>query len=577
MTDRPTPSLRNRAARRLYRFARLRQRWTWSWVALGVAILVLGVVGFRLQGYTQWDTLIYKTFQLFTLESISELADPLEPGDSSAPPPGVLIRVLRILAVLFAVGALLVFFRERLQRLSLRVLSKGHAVVSCGSGGQGALLARSLHEHGYPVVAIAPKGGDCAELSDLDIPVVEGDPTEAETLRDAALHKAAYLFVAEEHTPESLRIAHAARRFSEKRKRGALDCLVCTTSSAPRALTVSDDVFVERPFYRHAFQLLDRAAHALAEELIDGKGESAPPPHLLIVGDGEFCERLIVNCAYLWPADRPGPPLRITVDPEAMYERCRDHPAVRKIAVSALTVPLSELEPPTKIVVSASDSLACYERAHELAALLPDSIVTAAVADEAVFAEWEATKNGAYVPGNLEVYHSLGRLLDPQVLLRCTFDLYARQVHEAYLKIQDQADLRPKDDPARWAWAKLPEHLKDSNRAFAADIERKLQALGCRRVPLRDEDSAFEFNDDELDRLARMEHERWLRERSKATGRRDADETWKLAEERDVNRRESPLLVAWEDLDPVVRDWDRELVRAIPAILRSAGWGLERA
>ena len=68
------------------------------------------------------------------------------------------------------------------------------------------------------------------------------------------------------------------------------------------------------------------------------------------------------------------------------------------------------------------------------------------------------------------------------------------------------ASLRP--------WDELPEEFKESNRAQARQVGEKLAVIGCLMVPTFDPTLGFAFDDDELQLLAQLEHERWLAERT---------------------------------------------------------------
>ncbi len=71
-----------------------------------------------------------------------------------------------------------------------------------------------------------------------------------------------------------------------------------------------------------------------------------------------------------------------------------------------------------------------------------------------------------------------------------------------------------------------------------------------------------EFTPDAVERLADMEHARFNIERLLSG--------WTLGP-RDLDRKQSPYLVGWAELPESVREWDRQAVRAIPALLQKIG------
>lgn len=152
---------------------------------------------------------------------------------------------------------------------------------------------------------------------------------------------------------------------------------------------------------------------------------------------------------------------------------------------------------------------------------------------------------------------------------QAVLETLARAIHEDYVRKQAEEGHTPADNPSMVPWDELPEHLKESNRRQAGDIGNELGAIGGSVAPLSDggQDS-FAFGSVEVELLARMEHDRWWRERESGG--------WRFAPVKDVERKESPYLVPWEELPEDVRELDRNAVRAIPDVLAGAGLGVVR-
>ena len=114
------------------------------------------------------------------------------------------------------------------------------------------------------------------------------------------------------------------------------------------------------------------------------------------------------------------------------------------------------------------------------------------------------------------------------------------------------------------------ETYRRSNRDLAFDIGAKLRRVDCAIEPMADWDApVFVFSFDELELLARLEHERWSADR-----RRDG---WVYGPERTAEKKLHPDLVPWEQLSEDVRDKDREAVRLIPGLLATyAGFSIVR-
>jgi hypothetical protein len=143
-------------------------------------------------------------------------------------------------------------------------------------------------------------------------------------------------------------------------------------------------------------------------------------------------------------------------------------------------------------------------------------------------------------------------------------EMVARVVHEHFRS----AGWHDASDPANRQWDDLPEQLKESSRAAARAISRKLEARGLAIRPSKPGiDNPFEFSLEEVEELAVSEHERWCRERSAAG--------WK-AGVRDIEAMTTPNLIPWEELPEIEREKDRELVMAIPSWLRKFGYEIHR-
>jgi hypothetical protein len=112
----------------------------------------------------------------------------------------------------------------------------------------------------------------------------------------------------------------------------------------------------------------------------------------------------------------------------------------------------------------------------------------------------------------------------------------------------------------------LREDEKESNRDNVRDIANKLAAVGYVMMPARSNEPPFEFPGDDLDFLARMEHERWMRDKIR--------HGWTYGEKTDKDKKIHESLESWEDLSEEERDKDREMIRGIPKILAKAGYAI---
>ena len=91
----------------------------------------------------------------------------------------------------------------------------------------------------------------------------------------------------------------------------------------------------------------------------------------------------------------------------------------------------------------------------------------------------------------------------------------------------------------------LPDHLRKENMAAASALPEKLAAVGYAILPAREGLTHVEFPTDVIDRLAEIEHDRWLR--SKLRG------GWKYGEVRKNEEKIHSAMLPWNEITPEVR------------------------
>jgi uncharacterized membrane protein len=142
----------------------------------------------------------------------------------------------------------------------------------------------------------------------------------------------------------------------------------------------------------------------------------------------------------------------------------------------------------------------------------------------------------------------------------------ARAFHRVYLDACLARGEQPGSRPALVPWEELPEVFRESNRDQARHMATKLAALNAMLVPFFDPSLTFTYRDDEVQRLARMEHDRWMAERL-ASG-------FVLGPSRQDHTH--PDLVPWEQMSDEARDKDARFIRDLPRLLADAGFQIVR-
>ncbi len=565
----------------------------WPLIAvLFAAALVIGWVGFdrSLAALGQPGSFLdklYLSLQLFVLQS----------GAVSPPMPWQL-EVARFLApattAYATVSAVVAVLDEQISGLRAR-LSAGHVVV-CGLGRLGALVAKGLRGAGHDVVAIEPDPSNAAirECREAGVVVLVGDATDPTLLRMAGLERARHLFAVTGDDGTNAKIAIDARRLVEGRQGPPLTCFVHVLDG--NIVGVLKQVAVARggdSFHLEAFNAAERGAPALLRDhqAFDDHGMTPfGPPHLLVVGLGQMGGQLVVNAARRWrslPA-AAGRRFKVTVvDSQAeqhvaaLFERYPRLKDACDIAAHRVELDSAEFERAgfllgakgacdvTSVYVCVGDDAvglgAALHLRHRLGGnRVPIIVRTTQEGGVAALLGGEADPEAR---GDLAVFGLLDMVCRPDILLRGQNEVLAQAIHEDYVRHRCAAGQAA--DPSAVPWEQLAESLRESNRRQAADIGRKLRAVGCDIEPLQDWDAApLGFTTAEVELLARMEHDRWRTEREAAG--------WHLAPAKSEPRRESPFLVPWDELSEETKEKDVDTVRALPALLAGIGFGVIR-
>lgn len=146
-------------------------------------------------------------------------------------------------------------------------------------------------------------------------------------------------------------------------------------------------------------------------------------------------------------------------------------------------------------------------------------------------------------------------------------DTLARGQHEAYLAHALGAGEMLGARRALQRWHALAEDLRDDNRQLADHQFCKLQVAGRVALPAG-QGQPLVWRDDEIEALARLEHARWMRQRT-LTG-------WRFDTLRDDVAKRHPAMAPYHALPAALQELDRETVRNLPRLLQTAGMSVAR-
>jgi hypothetical protein len=548
--------------------------------AILVVALVLGYIGFgQLLGWsTPAHDLLYYDLQLFVLG-----ADPLQ--DHTRLP--VTLQIARFAAPSVTVYAFVeagrLLFAVEWRRMRAHH-SRGHVVV-CGDGAVAATLTRRLQAARRRVVAVRSITGTPLAHS---VPLtVFGDPRDPDVLQAAGVRRATAVYACTDDSTVNTAIAVAAGRARGPRSPSLAvyvyvrDPELCLTLQA-RYLGLPHPRGLRLDF----FDLDDLAARKLFSierlELVHGQA-----PRLLVVGATGFGRAVIVEAARQWRMrDLGAPPLMpvTVVDPAAtvaVAELAHRYPFVGAVCrFTAYDADLIQLlaagelrDPPSLALVCYDDEERALKSAMTAERLWRGGSCSVVIRLDRLAAFRGTSDTGDHlfdeVSGRLRVFGVVPAACDPRLIGEDLVERLARVLHDRYrLARLDEGD-SARTNLAMASWEDLPCDLQESNREQARDIGRKLREIGCVLVPRVGQYDDGPLGKDQVEQLARMEHERWRTERG-ANG-------WRYAEQADRSRRLHPGLRAWEDLPEAMRRRNHETVRELPMILSDAGFQVVRA
>ncbi len=181
--------------------------------------------------------------------------------------------------------------------------------------------------------------------------------------------------------------------------------------------------------------------------------------------------------------------------------------------------------------------------------------------------EWEKHEGLIVLPKDADTIVAFINDQNDSPLYESDFESIAREIHNHYLEEEIKNGKTASDSMAPWEL--LPETYKASNRNQAAFWMFNLLSNGFGfRGGQPSEIVPITFTDDEIERLSKLEHGRWSLNRLK--------DGWVYSPEKYPQQKKTPWLIGWNDLLEEIREYDRNAVRQIPALLAGLGFEIIR-
>ncbi len=301
----------------LARIPRAYLRWM-AVVCLALLVFGLGCAGFReynLAAHRErsFADVAYVSLQLFVVQS-GDLDGPigwkLEFARFAAP----------VVAAYAGFCALLSVFFHHVQLFRPWLI--GDHVIVCGLGRRGSKLVQQLRAQGKCVVVIEhdENNAELVHCRQMGAIVLLGMANDRRVLDKACVHRAKTLISIVGDDGVNVETAILAHQLNEKRRAGALDCVVHVFDPRLQRALKKHRIFTDTddPFELRLFNAFEIGAQAMLQKqpVLDPAvlGETRQP-HVLIVGLGRLGESLLVQAVAQWRDRRhsPADKLRATV------------------------------------------------------------------------------------------------------------------------------------------------------------------------------------------------------------------------------------------------------------------------
>ena len=536
-------------------------------LATAITALVLGYLGLHqflthqhspAFGTSFLDTSYYDA-QLFLLGSA--------PLGGPGPFP-VTLEVARFLApvttVLAGVEALRLLFGEQIRRWTA-AYAPNHAIVT-GDNPMAMELARRLRDDFRTVVLVGAKPETVDQARALRLLDIAGDPADLNTLRAAGIARSSIIYACADRSATNAATALCARDFAKASGRPLLvhalvrDADICTALRARRIGVPGD-----QRFRLEFFSIEGLAARALFDRHPQPDGEY----DRVVIGSFSSLGRAMLHeLALRHVAGNQKVNVTIVGGENTSAELsafAQEYPVVSRGCEVTFQPALLKTEPgiTTMIVVCPpdnDDALRTGLNALPLLVNASDQIVIC-MSGPSPFGKTFSADMLDNVQRRLSVFDVLDEACTPGQIASDLTDQLARAIHRAYIDGCRSRGETPDENPSMRPWPELPVLLKDANIAQAGHIGAKLDAIDCVLVPESSLIPEFAFADGEVERLARLEHKRWMQER--------AEHGIGYGSARDDKHH--PNMVEWARLDDGAKEKDRDVIRNLPDILRQAG------
>lgn len=490
----------------------------------------------------------------------------------------------------------------------LRILFffRKHTVI-CGMSTRGMLLAEDMAKKGKNVVVIDldEKHRETADIRIKGISVLRGDARREETLRQAGLKHAMHLVCMTATDETNLAILEAVRAsLSAEQQRSGIErefVSFCHIRSPNLRSYLKRLPFMGSRTKGARYRLFNVEESTAAELLrrYPPEGTVAPDQttaqvHVALFGGGDLAIALAIQMAQLchyWREDylsESQPRTRLTIvspDATALLQRLRQMCSPIERLLNLETISLDpedpsasaaflevESVPVSQVFVALKEQVSCLAVASRLAAEFRKAPRSYGGQIVAILPPSQNridphTWSRDDLVEKFESYESC----KDEIVIGGLRDKLAEIAHGEYLRDALKSGAAIGDLPGLYQWSNLSEFLRSSNRQQVAHLPVKLRALGFEidyAAGAESRDCKVEFSPEQLERLAEMEHRRWMAFYL-VSG-------WVYGGKRNDEAREHDCLVPYCQLPDQAKERDRSVVRNMEDLCRAAGYALRK-
>ena len=459
---------------------------------------------------------------------------------------------------------------------------KDHAVIY-GLGEYGWPMVQMLVIHGIPVTVIEPDTHNVhfAWANNNGVDIVTGSIRDINNLSKANVMEAKYLLALTENDATNVEIIREAFQLKSNNPGSSpLNCIahIAGQESASAVYDVSLFSKDHDCFSAHGINTNQMAARwLLANHGPDTEiTRVIPNPDdlgVLLFGSNKFVEYFILRLAKLGHYGNSQPLKIILAGPQATSQLTvlrKRFPALSAI----VNITGRDIEPaflhtnssqqliddfnPSTVYVCAADAKLTPIWSKALAQLEIDCPI--------IMCQWpadflpEIVEEEFSFQTHVKFVHLTKEVFDFNQIFNAIHDQLAIAIHNHYVETQIIAGETGRTNASLVRWEDLPETLKDANRSQADHLQIK-----CRTITGSMDYTALSvaqhLDDANIERLSRMEHERWTAEKLL--------DGWRYTGGiKNTEARLSPNLISWEELPEFEREKDRDSVRNIPRLLQ---------